>query len=221
MALLDYTASARVIGRRSVLQFASALGVPAFVLGCGGDSTGPDAPNVAGRYLRTAVFEATTCSPQRPPPGGTVILDAFSQSVTVRVEQTGSRLTMTYPDFPAAPPDTGSVDRSGKVTFGFKVSFQEDPREGNRLFFVDLTASHELQRLDDGGVDVRDGAVGRPLVAASGERHELDVGVARRWLRARHQLDGDGPTDAGRLYGRHRWWLRRHLLLRAGTLTTS
>ena len=150
MALLDYTASARVIGRRSVLQFASALGLPAFVLGCGGDSTGPDAPNVAGRYLRTDAFDATTCTPQRPPPGGTVILDAFSLSVTVRVEQTGSRLTMTYPEFPAASPDTGSVDGSGKVTFGFKVSFQEDPREGNRLFFVDLTAGHELQRLDDG-----------------------------------------------------------------------
>ena len=30
------------------------------------------------------------------------------------------------------------------------MNFQEDPREGNRLFFVDLTASHELQRVDNG-----------------------------------------------------------------------
>jgi len=150
MDLLEYAASARVIGRRSVLAFALALGPSAFVLGCGGDSTGPDVPNVAGRYQRSDVFAATTCTPQRPPPGGTVILDAFSLSATVRIEQTGSRLTMTYPDFPGNAPDTGSVDRNGKVTFGFTVNFQEDPREGNRLFFVDLTASHELQRVDSG-----------------------------------------------------------------------
>jgi hypothetical protein len=150
MALLEHTASARAIGHRSVLPFALALGPSAFVLGCGGDSTGPDVPNVSGRYQRSDAFAATTCTPQRPPPGGTVILDAFSLSTTVRIEQTGSRLTMTYPDFPAAAPDTGSVDRDGKVTFGFTVNFQEDPREGNRLFFVDLTASHALQRLDNG-----------------------------------------------------------------------
>src|SRR4051812_12207122 len=150
MALLEYTASARVIGHRSVLPFVVALGPSAFVLGCGGDSTGPQVPNVAGRYQRGDAFVATTCTPQRPPPGGTVILDAFSQSAAVRIEQTGSRLTLTYPDFPGSLPDTGSVDGDGTVTFGFKVNFQEVPREGNRLFFVDLTASHELQRVDNG-----------------------------------------------------------------------
>ena len=123
----------------------------AAAVACGGDETGPDGPpNVAGRYQRNDAVAAATCTPLRPPAGGTVILDAFTQSVAIRIQQTGSRLTITYPDFPGTTPDTGSVDREGTVTFGFRETFQEDPREGNRIFFVDLTATQELRRLDNG-----------------------------------------------------------------------
>ena len=124
----------------------------ACILGCGGESTGPDAPpNVAGRYRVTRANAPVTCTPQRPPEGGgTVILGAFSDTVVVRLQQTGARLTMTYPDFPGTTPDTGSVAADGRVTLGIRETFREDPRTGNRTFFVDLTVTETLTRASGG-----------------------------------------------------------------------
>jgi hypothetical protein len=122
------------------------------LLGCGGDSTGPGAtPNVAGRYRAVRALTAVTCTPQRPPEGGgTVILTAVSDTVVVRLQQAGARLTATYPDFPGAAPDTGSVAADGTVTLGARETFQEDPRAGSRTFFVDLTITETLTRASGG-----------------------------------------------------------------------
>jgi hypothetical protein len=136
--------------RRAALVSVSGAFLAA-ALGCGGDGTGPSAlPNVAGRYQRNEAIAPVTCTPQTPPAGGTVIFGAFSLSDSVRIQQTGSRLTLTYLGFPGTEPDTGSVDRDGKVTFGFRETFQEEPRAGNRIFFDDLTASQEVRRVDNG-----------------------------------------------------------------------
>jgi hypothetical protein len=165
-------ASARVTTVRRAGPLLAAL-----TLGCGGDGgTGPDAtPNVAGRYQRNDVIPAVTCTPQRPPAGGgTVILEAFSDSARVRVQQAGARLTITYPDFPGTLPDTGSVAADGTVTFGYRETFREEPREGNRTFFVDLTGGVTLRRSDNGArlagsatyVNVfREGAATAPVFA--------------------------------------------------------
>jgi hypothetical protein len=132
----------------------------ALALGCGSDATGPDAPTrrespvpgatpmVAGHYHRTDVLEAVTCTPHRPPPGGTVILDAFAMSSIVRIEQVGSRLALAYTSVPTPPIDTGTVDPAGRITFGARLTFREAPREGNRIFFVDLTIRAALERVD-------------------------------------------------------------------------
>jgi hypothetical protein len=70
--------------------------------------------------------------------------------VVTRVQQVGSRLTLTYPDFPGSAADTGSVARDGTLTVGIKETFQEAPREGNRMFFVDLTVTEVLRSTPDG-----------------------------------------------------------------------
>ena len=122
-------------------------------LGCGGgDATGPDAQSdVAGRYRSIRALAAVTCTPERPPAGGgTVILTAFADTVLVSIRQAGSRLNLTYPDFPGSPADTGSVTPDGTVTIGLKETFQEEPRTGNRTFFVDLTVTETLRRADGG-----------------------------------------------------------------------
>lgn len=142
----------RLTGARHAGPLLAGL-LAALALGCGGgDGTGPDAPpNVAGRYRATRALAAVACTPQRPPAGGgTVILTAFSDTTLTRIQQAGARLTVTYPDFPASPPDTGSVAADGTVTLGFKETFQEEPREGNRTFFVDLTVTEVLRRADNG-----------------------------------------------------------------------
>jgi hypothetical protein len=149
----------------------------ALVLACGGgDGAGPDAlPDLTGRYRAVRALAAVTCTPQRPPVGGgTVVLDAFADTVQVRIQQAGSRLTLTYPDFPGSPADTGSVTQDGTVTIAFRETFQEAPRAGNRTFFVDLTVAETLRRADGGArligsgtyVNVfREGAATSPVFA--------------------------------------------------------
>ncbi len=127
---------------------------------CGRDPTGlrapvqsnlpapPSTPNLEGEYHRLDMLGAVTCTPHRPPSGGTVILDAFTMSAIVRIEQTGSRITLTDLGAPEAPVDTGTVDPAGRVTFGGRFTFREARREGNRQFFVDLTIRATLERVD-------------------------------------------------------------------------
>jgi hypothetical protein len=155
-------------------RLAGLLGV-AVAAGCGGDSTSPSAtPSVAGRYRATRTLAPVSCTPQRPPAGGTVVLDAFADTTQLRIAQAGTRLTVTYPDFPGASADTGSVAADGSVTLGSRETFQEDPRQGNRVFFVDLTVTETLRPADGGArltgtgtyVNVfREGAATAPVFA--------------------------------------------------------
>ena len=120
-------------------------------LGCGGGDNQVTAvdttPNVTGRYQAITNLAAVTCTPQSPPAGGgTVIFTAFSDTVLIRILQSGARLTLTYPEFPGSSADTGQVAQDGTVTYGYKETFREEPRAGNRTFFVDLTASQVLRR---------------------------------------------------------------------------
>jgi hypothetical protein len=131
------------------------LVISALALGCAGDDDGTSpgsTPNVAGRYRAIRSLAAVACTPQQPPvAGGTVILAAFVDTVVTRIQQSGARLTLTYPDTPGSPADTGSVAHNGTVTIGYRDSFQEAPRQGNRTFFVDLTVTEQMQRTSDGG----------------------------------------------------------------------
>lgn len=127
----------------------------ALLAGCG-DGTGPT-PNVEGLYVVTGPIQAVTCTPRQLPSGGTVILEAFKfedfGTVTFEIKQDGSQLTVTDVDFPEFA-YTGTVDRNGNVTFETTVEFEEEPRQGNRIFRVTLTESYKLQR-EDGGRRLR------------------------------------------------------------------
>jgi hypothetical protein len=145
---------------RLVATLATLLVAPALLSACG-DGTGPDTdvPNVAGLYNLTGRIEAATCTPRQPPPGGTVIFNAFnfedSGTPALRITQDGSRLTVRFPNAPPeTPPYTGTVDRNGNVDFGAVDDFTEEPREGNRIFRVELTGSFTLRR-EDGGKHLR------------------------------------------------------------------
>ena len=78
-----------------------------------------------------------------------MILDAFSMDYTLRVRQDGARVIMIDPEFPA---DTlrGSIDQQGAVVLGQDFTFEEEPRQGGRVFFVDLSIRQNLQRTGDG-----------------------------------------------------------------------
>ena len=119
---------------------------------CSGDSAGPDdsPPNVAGLYQEHLVLSATTCTPQRPPSGGTVILDAFEDTYSSRIRQSGTQITLEFADAPDDDPLTGTIDREGNLDLSLSLAFQEDPRAGNRIFFVDLTITVELRRVENG-----------------------------------------------------------------------
>ena len=73
-----------------------------------------------------------------------MVVSAFLLEYDVRIEQTGSTLKLTEIDFPTDV-ETGTIDPSGKISFGIRVLFEETPREGNRIFFVDLTIGRDLQ----------------------------------------------------------------------------
>lgn len=125
----------------------------AFLIGCGGGGTGTDAPSiprVAGTYAITEAVTAANCAPNQLPPGGTVILVAFSQTYDVIIQQTGSALKLYEVGFPDEA-ETGTVDASGKITLSIRIQFQEEPREGNRVFFDDLTIQRDLQFQESAG----------------------------------------------------------------------
>jgi hypothetical protein len=123
------------------------------VAGCngGGDETtgpvGTTDPGAAGRYRAVRNITAITCTPSRPPAGGgTVNLEAYSDTVVIRLVQSGTRLTVSYPELQTAATDTGSVDPSGTIRLGSKKTFQEAVRTGNRTFFVEATATEDFRK---------------------------------------------------------------------------
>jgi hypothetical protein len=114
--------------------------------------TGPgEFPKVQGYFLRNEAVGAVTCTPQDPPAGGDIATGAYSLSEPVGFTQSGSKVSIILVNYPGDPPDTGTVDMTGKVTLGFKLSMQEkNLRAGNRQFYVDVTGSFLLQRSPDG-----------------------------------------------------------------------
>lgn len=128
-------------------RYFSLLAAGWLVSACGDSGTGPkQTPNVTGLYQWREQVAAVTCTPQRPPEGGgTVILGAFAFDFPVRIQQAGSQLTVIDINFPNDPGPTGTIDQNGNITLGYVVDFQEDPRTGNRNFFVHLTADNNLQ----------------------------------------------------------------------------
>ncbi len=108
------------------------------------ESTGTGVPNVAGVYHWREHVAAITCTPQRPPAeGGTVIFDAFVSEFDVRIQQSGSQITIIDTAFPNDPGPTGSIDAAGKISVVLVVDFQEEPR-GTRTFFDNLTIKNDL-----------------------------------------------------------------------------
>ena len=53
-------------------------------------------------------------------------------------------------NYPGDPPDTGTVDMTGKVTMGFKLSMKEQNLRAGRQFYVDVSGSFVLNRSADG-----------------------------------------------------------------------
>ena len=108
----------------------------ALAMACGGSDadgggidlgTGPgEFPKVQGYFLAKRVGRAVTCAPQNPPAGGDIAVGAYSLSEPVGFTQSGSKVSIVLMNYPNDPPDTGTVDMSGKVTLGFQLSMREN-----------------------------------------------------------------------------------------------
>ena len=144
-----------LLGGALIFAIAAACG------GGGGDvvtgpklvNTGPGntgTPDVSGVYMRVDNAAAATCTPQDlPPGGGTVRLQAFLDSSSVRLYQNGTRIQLAYLNYPDQEADTGTVDVSGKIAMGIAGTAQkENLRAGTRQFYVDLKGSFTLTRAD-------------------------------------------------------------------------
>jgi len=145
----------------SLLSGALILAIAAACGGGGGDvvtgpklvNTGPGntgTPDVSGVYMRVDNAAAAVCTPQDlPPGGGTVRLQAFLDSSSVRLYQNGTRIQLAYLNYPDQEADTGTVDVSGKIAMGIAGTAQkENLRAGTRQFYVDLKGSFTLTRTD-------------------------------------------------------------------------
>jgi hypothetical protein len=124
-------------------------------VGGGGGSidlgTGPaEFPKVQGYFTRNESVAALTCSPVNPPAGGDIAPGAYPLSEPVAFTQSGSKVSIVLINYPGDPPDTGTVDMSGKVTLGFKLSNKEKALREGRQFYVDITGSFALTRSADG-----------------------------------------------------------------------
>jgi hypothetical protein len=121
------------------------IGAGQLLVGCGGTTDAqPSIPQVAGTYSITESVAAVTCTPTEPPPGGTVRLEAFSQTFDVEITQTGSTLQLSVVGDPESA-ETGTIGTDSTISFDSLLVFEEGTREGNRVFFVDLTIHRDLQ----------------------------------------------------------------------------
>ena len=121
----------------------SALLMAGIVGACSEGGTGPQAiPDVAGNYTQSESLPAATCTGNQLPAGGTVVLEAFTQSYPVRIEQTGSAIRLIDIEAPDDPV-IGTIDSDGKIALTYHAFFQEAPR-GSKTFFDDLTITLAL-----------------------------------------------------------------------------
>jgi hypothetical protein len=113
------------------------------LVGCSGTTDTPDVPRVAGTYSVTESVNAATCAPNELPSGGTVRLEAFSQTFSAQIDQVGSTLSLRETG-QSAPAESGTIDAAGAISLAGTLDFQEAPREGDRMFFVHLTFHDDL-----------------------------------------------------------------------------
>jgi hypothetical protein len=122
----------------------------------GGDGTidlgtGPgEFPKVQGYFQRNEAVGAVVCTPQNPPAGGDIAMSSYTLSEPVGFTQSGSKVSIVLLNYPGDPPDTGTVDMTGKVTLGFKLSMKEQNLRGGKQFYVDVTGTFVLNRSADG-----------------------------------------------------------------------
>lgn len=122
---------------------AAALGIAGqLLIACSGSTDdGPSIPQIAGTYSVTESVPAAPCDPNQLPAGGTVRLESFSLTYSVVITQTGSALTLSG----AGVVEDGIIGADSTISLSGQFTFEEAPREGNRIFFVDLTVQHDLQ----------------------------------------------------------------------------
>jgi hypothetical protein len=149
--LADSIAPVRRLGAVLLLGFAVACGDKE---NGGGEidlGTGPgEFPKVQGYFTRNEAVAALTCTPQNPPAGGDIATGSYTLSEPVGFTQSGSKVSIVLINYPGDPPDTGTVDMTGKVTLGFKLSMKENALRQGRQFYVDVTGSFVLNRAADG-----------------------------------------------------------------------
>ncbi|MFL5620029.1 MAG: hypothetical protein ACJ79A_16740 [Gemmatimonadaceae bacterium] len=137
-------------------RHAAAVLLLAFAASCGGKDdgekfTGPGSfPDLVSRYSRVDNVAALSCTPQTPPAGGDVAFNSYQLYEPVRIDQSGSKVTLTWLENPNQAPDTGTVDMAGRVTLGFKLSLKEAALRQGRQFYVDVTGTFVLNRSTDG-----------------------------------------------------------------------
>ena len=113
--------------------------------------TGPgEFPKVQGYFTRSEQVGALSCAPQQPPAGGDIATGSYPLSEPVGFTQSGSKVSIVLLNYPSDPPDTGTVDMTGKVTLGFKLSMKENALRQGRQFYVDVTGAFVLNRAADG-----------------------------------------------------------------------
>lgn len=151
-ALHSAAASAHRLAAVILLAFAAACRGGEDGGGGGIDlGTGPgEFPKVQGYFQRNENVAALTCTSPNPPAGGDIATGSYPLSEPVGFTQSGSKVSIVLVNYPGDPPDTGTVDMSGKVTLGFKLSLKEKQLRENRQFYVDITGTFVLNRLEDG-----------------------------------------------------------------------
>jgi hypothetical protein len=137
--------------------------------------TGPgEFPKVQGYFQRSESVSAVTCTSPNPPAGGDIAMGAYSLSEPTGFTQSGSKVSIVLLNYPGDPPDTGTVDMTGKVTLGFKLSMKEQNLRSGRQFYVDVTGSFVLNRSVDGNLmtgtgsyenQLREGSATAPVFA--------------------------------------------------------
>ena len=149
---LNYSgASARRLSAVLLLAIAAACGGKDGEDGGFDLGTGPgEFPKVQGYFQRNESVAAVTCAPQAAPAGGDIAMGSYSLSEPVGFTQSGSKVSIVLLNYPNNPPDTGTVDMSGKVTLGFQFSRKEAALRQGRQFYVDVSGSFVLNRSTDG-----------------------------------------------------------------------
>jgi len=77
-------------------------------------------------------------------------MNAYTLSEPVGFTQSGSKVSIVLLNYPNNPPDTGTVDMTGKVTLGFQFPRKEAALRQGRQFYVDVSGSFVLSRSSDG-----------------------------------------------------------------------